>query len=160
MQRAVSSPVSPVQDQLEFSSSSGAVVGRYVRCICAMFARPGPRLAQGFFTCQQCRGALGQKGLGNAYTRRSLSWLPFQNSLRSGFRRPSIRQVGGPSVLKSVSSPFTTSAWRRVIEGDPAKVSRFPETSSKIVAYWLLGSAASVFGIVVFGGLTRLTESG
>ncbi|KAI1427896.1 cytochrome c oxidase assembly protein COX15 [Xylaria sp. FL1777] len=37
----------------------------------------------------------------------------------------------------------------------------FPETtSSKSVAYWLLGSAASVFGIVVFGGLTRLTESG
>lgn len=36
----------------------------------------------------------------------------------------------------------------------------FPETSSKSVAYWLLGSAASVFGIVVLGGLTRLTESG
>ncbi|KAK9413130.1 putative Cytochrome c oxidase assembly protein COX15 [Seiridium unicorne] len=36
----------------------------------------------------------------------------------------------------------------------------WPETSSKSVAYWLLGSAASVFGIVVFGGLTRLTESG
>jgi hypothetical protein len=35
-----------------------------------------------------------------------------------------------------------------------------PEKSSKSVAYWLLGSAASVFGIVVFGGLTRLTESG
>ena len=38
--------------------------------------------------------------------------------------------------------------------------SSFPEVSSKAVAYWLLGSAASVFGIVVFGGLTRLTESG
>jgi cytochrome c oxidase assembly protein subunit 15 len=38
--------------------------------------------------------------------------------------------------------------------------SSFPKTSSKSVAYWLLGSAASVFGIVVFGGLTRLTESG
>ncbi|KAK3956742.1 cytochrome oxidase assembly protein-domain-containing protein [Pseudoneurospora amorphoporcata] len=38
--------------------------------------------------------------------------------------------------------------------------SSFPETSSKSVAYWLLASAASVFGIVVFGGLTRLTESG
>lgn len=38
--------------------------------------------------------------------------------------------------------------------------SRFPQTSSNTVAYWLLGSAASVFGIVVFGGLTRLTESG
>lgn len=36
----------------------------------------------------------------------------------------------------------------------------FPEISHKAVAYWLLGSAASVFGIVVFGGLTRLTESG
>lgn len=36
----------------------------------------------------------------------------------------------------------------------------FPEISDKAVAYWLLGSAASVFGIVIFGGLTRLTESG
>ncbi|KAI0021818.1 COX15-CtaA-domain-containing protein [Xylariomycetidae sp. FL0641] len=36
----------------------------------------------------------------------------------------------------------------------------FPEISSKSVAYWLAGSAVSVFGIVVFGGLTRLTESG
>lgn len=36
----------------------------------------------------------------------------------------------------------------------------FPEVSSKSVAYWLVGSAVSVFGIVVFGGLTRLTESG
>ncbi|KAI0204495.1 cytochrome c oxidase assembly protein COX15 [Astrocystis sublimbata] len=37
----------------------------------------------------------------------------------------------------------------------------FPEaTTSKSVAYWLVGSAVSVFGIVVFGGLTRLTESG
>ncbi|OAQ93644.1 electron transfer protein 1, mitochondrial precursor [Purpureocillium lilacinum] len=38
--------------------------------------------------------------------------------------------------------------------------SAWPKTTSKGVAYWLLGSAASVFGIVVFGGLTRLTESG
>jgi cytochrome c oxidase assembly protein subunit 15 len=40
------------------------------------------------------------------------------------------------------------------------KASRFPKTSERSVAYWLLGSAASVFGIVVWGGLTRLTESG
>ena len=40
------------------------------------------------------------------------------------------------------------------------KKSSFPDTSSNAVAYWLLASAASVFGIVVFGGLTRLTESG
>lgn len=40
------------------------------------------------------------------------------------------------------------------------KAKFFPETSSKSVGYWLLASAGSVFGIVVFGGLTRLTESG
>lgn len=36
----------------------------------------------------------------------------------------------------------------------------FPKTNPKSVAYWLIGSAVSVFGIVVWGGLTRLTESG
>ncbi|KAJ0369833.1 hypothetical protein COL154_001638 [Colletotrichum chrysophilum] len=43
---------------------------------------------------------------------------------------------------------------------DTVKNSAWPETNSKSVAYWLLGSAVSVFGIVVWGGLTRLTESG
>lgn len=38
---------------------------------------------------------------------------------------------------------------------------RLPEfTTSRAVGLWLLGSAVSVFGIIVFGGLTRLTESG
>lgn len=45
-------------------------------------------------------------------------------------------------------------------DGRGKKAHFFPRTSEKTVAYWLLGSAASVFGIVVFGGLTRLTESG
>ena len=45
-------------------------------------------------------------------------------------------------------------------DGTKSRKSFFPDTSSNVVAYWLLGSAASVFGIVVFGGLTRLTESG
>ncbi|RPA96832.1 COX15-CtaA-domain-containing protein [Choiromyces venosus 120613-1] len=36
----------------------------------------------------------------------------------------------------------------------------FPDISSRTVGYWLLGSAGLVFGIVVLGGLTRLTESG
>ncbi|KAF2760453.1 COX15-CtaA-domain-containing protein [Pseudovirgaria hyperparasitica] len=45
-------------------------------------------------------------------------------------------------------------------DGQSRSKKHFPTVSDKIVAYWLLGSAASVFGIVVFGGLTRLTESG
>ncbi|CAI7274496.1 CPS_collapsed_G0016760.mRNA.1.CDS.1 [Saccharomyces cerevisiae] len=32
--------------------------------------------------------------------------------------------------------------------------------TSKNVAYWLIGTSGLVFGIVVLGGLTRLTESG
>ncbi|EDO16769.1 hypothetical protein Kpol_526p22 [Vanderwaltozyma polyspora DSM 70294] len=32
--------------------------------------------------------------------------------------------------------------------------------SSKSVAYWLMGTSGLVFGIVILGGLTRLTESG
>ncbi|CDO94654.1 unnamed protein product [Kluyveromyces dobzhanskii CBS 2104] len=32
--------------------------------------------------------------------------------------------------------------------------------SSKVVGYWLVGTSILVFGIVVLGGLTRLTESG
>ncbi|ANB14068.1 Cox15p [Sugiyamaella lignohabitans] len=37
---------------------------------------------------------------------------------------------------------------------------RTPANSSKYVGYWLIGSAGLVFGIVILGGLTRLTESG
>jgi len=58
---------------------------------------------------------------------------------------------------------FRTSSRLReaVAQAETAvKKSNFPDTSSNAVAYWLLASAASVFGIVVFGGLTRLTESG
>lgn len=46
------------------------------------------------------------------------------------------------------------------VEGSQSK-KKMPEfTTSRAVGLWLLGSALSVFGIVVFGGLTRLTESG
>lgn len=36
----------------------------------------------------------------------------------------------------------------------------FPEVTARPVGIWLVLSAVSVFGIVVLGGLTRLTESG
>lgn len=40
---------------------------------------------------------------------------------------------------------------RLLVEGNGGK---------RIVGYWLAGTSAAVFGIIVFGGLTRLTESG
>ncbi|CCU82210.1 cytochrome c oxidase assembly protein COX15 [Blumeria hordei DH14] len=60
--------------------------------------------------------------------------------------------------FSSGQSNLTTLA--RKLHQNKVKGEFFPEVTSKSVAYWLLGSAASVFGIVVFGGLTRLTESG
>lgn len=50
-------------------------------------------------------------------------------------------------------------------ESDPnedpkASPRKWPVNSSKWAGYWLIASAVSVFGIVVLGGLTRLTESG
>lgn len=67
------------------------------------------------------------------------------------------RQFFTSSLRRSVAAP----AVGVVAEETAAKAkSSFPKISDTAVAYWLLGSAASVFGIVVFGGLTRLTESG
>jgi heme a synthase len=70
-------------------------------------------------------------------------------SIQSNVQSSSLAQNG---LIQSVDSERADTARSRK--------SSFPNTSDKSVAYWLLGSAASVFGIVVFGGLTRLTESG
>jgi hypothetical protein len=68
--------------------------------------------------------------------------------------------IGEMEVDTTLSaSPAHAAALAGAAKGQ-ARSSSFPKTSSKSVAYWLLGSAASVFGIVIFGGLTRLTESG
>ncbi|KAI1118611.1 cytochrome c oxidase assembly protein COX15 [Nemania sp. NC0429] len=71
------------------------------------------------------------------------------------------RRLGSSTVFFSISARASMSTAAQAA-GQVSKPKRtFPEaTTSKSVAYWLLGSAASVFGIVVFGGLTRLTESG
>lgn len=116
------------------------------------------------FVCRQCLKTTGQKA-------------PATPSLLSSLARSqTVRQLQTPApssvrYLSNSTSKKTTSSPAASIEyaAEPAaesndksrsRSSSFPDTSSKSVAYWLLGSAASVFGIVVFGGLTRLTESG
>ncbi|RKF57514.1 Electron transfer protein 1, mitochondrial [Golovinomyces cichoracearum] len=72
----------------------------------------------------------------------------------TNFRNISLR-------LDSKITPFSSNIGENFFKAHTkAKNGFFPETTSKSVAYWLLGSATSVFGIVVLGGLTRLTESG
>ncbi|PNP60128.1 hypothetical protein THARTR1_00152 [Trichoderma harzianum] len=93
-----------------------------------------------FFVCNQC---LRQA------PRRSPS--PILNIVRS-------RGYADAKPLEGLAAQNASAVASQV----QAKASKaFPKkTTSKAVAYWLIGSAASCFGIVVWGGLTRLTESG
>lgn len=94
--------------------------------------------------------------------------LPFSRPSRSNFTHASLKNTdelgkGGVqlSPLSLLSETLNTQGFRARSnpKSRPTK-SFFPHVSDRNVAIWLLGSAASVFGIVVFGGLTRLTESG
>lgn len=79
-------------------------------------------------------------------------WRSFDRPTCRSFSRRNSGTSAAPSVSEAVKDAASNAT--------KARKSSFPAVSDKIVGYWLLGSAASVFGIVVFGGLTRLTESG
>ncbi len=107
-------------------------------------ARPAPRFSQRLFTCCRCR-----------YLRASVR--P-QSADATSTSRWCTTAVARELPRSGLSSPL--SSLSQSIKAAKDRKRYFPDVSEKIVAYWLLGSAASVFGIVVFGGLTRLTESG
>lgn len=114
-----------------------------------------PRLFRDLFTCRQC---LRSQGYAAKSVRRFAAMpSPQPSKVRSSLFSDKTRQFFTSSIRQSKAGPVVTSG----IEEAAAKAkSSSPKISDKSVAYWLLGSAASVFGIVVFGGLTRLTESG
>ncbi|KAL8421997.1 hypothetical protein RB596_002668 [Gaeumannomyces avenae] len=69
--------------------------------------------------------------------------------------------LGGSKAFSSAApEAAATASASGSSAGSSSSSSSFPETNSKAVGVWLIGSAVSVFGIVIFGGLTRLTESG
>lgn len=111
------------------------------------------------FVCKRCLQHQAKNPAAYQSTRQS----PFLKAFRS-HGPAQVRQQSSAINAQPRSSPL--GALGRSIgqspktHSAPAKASSWPETNSKSVAYWLLGSAASVFGIVIFGGLTRLTESG
>lgn len=117
-----------------------------------------PRLFKDFSTCYQCLRT--QNYATKSAFPRQFSGLSFARS----------DQRTNPAILNSKTRQFFSQNLRRTVssstvahaaeEGATKAKSSFPPVSDKSVAYWLLGSAVSVFGIVVFGGLTRLTESG
>lgn len=89
---------------------------------------------------------------------KSVRQTPFLNAFRSRAAPARQQSTAGSATSTSPLSELSKTIGHQTAA--PAKKGVFPETSDKKVAYWLLGSAASVFGIVIFGGLTRLTESG
>jgi heme a synthase len=114
--------------------------------------RAAPRLSRDFFVC---RRSLSRAVLTSStgIVRQSVLIRSIRYKSTKSIQSRASSSVAAPSPLASISQTIGSA---RSSTGS----SFFPETSSKSVGYWLLGSAASVFGIVVFGGLTRLTESG
>ncbi|KAK9465662.1 cytochrome oxidase assembly protein-domain-containing protein [Lipomyces arxii] len=65
----------------------------------------------------------------------------------------------------SVRRMFSSAGIRRAVEATPSPTTSTATPAGRVVTdkkvgYWLIGSACLVFGIVILGGLTRLTESG
>ncbi|KAI9876222.1 MAG: Cytochrome c oxidase assembly protein cox15 [Pleopsidium flavum] len=119
--------------------------------------RAAPRLTREFFVCRRC---LQKPPSSPSLAQRSKGTSPFLQAFRSNSTYSTqLNRTTAETIWKS-STPLASLSKSISDNSRAARASFFPETSDKVVAYWLLGSAASVFGIVVFGGLTRLTESG
>ncbi|OJD21447.1 hypothetical protein ACJ73_07210 [Blastomyces percursus] len=125
-----------------------------------MFRSLAPRFPKQFFTCRQC---LRKEPQFNSSSRRWIGMLPFRTAPSTRFTpfTSAAARIQNTSILRSASfASLSASTAKAATNAASAGKSKYPDVSSKIVAYWLLGSAASVFGLIVFGGLTRLTESG
>ena len=118
----------------------------------SLWRSAAPRLAKDFFTSQ----SLSSQGYA-AKSIRQFGALQFRQPTKSTLLNNKNREFFTSSLKRSNAASAVAEA---VGEGAAKGKSSFPKISDKVVGYWLLGSAASVFGIVVFGGLTRLTESG
>ena len=134
--------------------------------IYALFRKEAPKLGRMYSTCLSQRQLAQPKAclrypvkkLGKSSVSKPLSLVSAQASpLRSDVPSEELKFLAPSSHLlvtkeqKPDTDSFSESRTGRYF---------FPKVTHRTVAYWLLGSAASIFGIVVFGGLTRLTESG
>lgn len=116
-----------------------------------LYRRLAPRLSKELFTCRKCLVRSQNYGTGNTLRTPSVPSTRDTSRIHTSTLKTKARKAFARSISDSAPINGTKSE---------ASKSSFPDVSNKSVAYWLLGSAASVFGIVVFGGLTRLTESG
>ncbi|CAK9440187.1 uncharacterized protein LODBEIA_P42870 [Lodderomyces beijingensis] len=85
------------------------------------------------------------------YFARTNLWKLF-NAVKSRRSYSSVAQSSTPAPAKAIS---TSSSIKTAARLPPP-----PVVPPKSVGYWLVGTSTLIFGIVVLGGLTRLTESG
>lgn len=95
---------------------------------------------------------------------RANRWLQlFQRfSRRSLVTQSAVSQTGirrvGSTVFKNLA--MVEAADLATLSAKSTPKSSYPVISSRITGYWLICTSGLIFGIVVLGGLTRLTESG
>lgn len=116
-----------------------------------------PTLSKRFFSCQASK-QLSVKPKSPRYIPQG-ACSPLLRTIRFNASRRQLSSITADIDAASAGSATVASLAQQAGK-QSGKKSFFPETSSKSVAWWLLASAASVYGIVVWGGLTRLTESG
>ncbi|PVI05640.1 electron transfer protein 1, mitochondrial precursor [Periconia macrospinosa] len=119
-----------------------------------------PRLARRLFVCPPCTrsyASINTKSASSCVVLPARA-APARNS--SSLRQPSVLQAVRWKSTQPLQAAATVSPVNSKTDAAGAKEKKWAAANPKSVAYWLLGSAASVFGIVIFGGLTRLTESG
>ncbi|KAL2059759.1 hypothetical protein VTL71DRAFT_10143 [Oculimacula yallundae] len=114
--------------------------------------RAGPKLSSDFFICQRC--------IRQSPTVLSKVKNPGKANLSRSIRFNSSTTFADSAANKSLGNLSQSIIQNAAKKAGSSKKGFFPDTSSNAVGYWLLASAGSVFGLVVFGGLTRLTESG
>ncbi|KAH8882123.1 COX15-CtaA-domain-containing protein [Thozetella sp. PMI_491] len=117
--------------------------------------RAGLRLSQSTLVCRQCLRPPKPTSPPSILSRIAWPRPTRSHSTAAGAQTPA---AGLDSQLVYAGKAAKENASRA--SDSTSSKSSWPETNSKVVGYWLLGSAVSVFGIVVWGGLTRLTESG
>lgn len=124
-----------------------------------LLRQAAPRLSRHFFAgCREC--AQNQPRVARFHTAPSNPRIQYKSKAPTPFAK-AFRSQSTATATEEGSAPIARLAERiRSRQKTKPNVSSFPTTSKPIVGWWLFGSAASVFGIVVFGGLTRLTESG
>lgn len=120
-----------------------------------LLLRASQRARDGSRICRRCM----HKQATFQQTQYPTSQSPFLKAFRQNGARQ-VRHESGTASIRPGTFELGTIARNTASQQARTSKSTFPETNHKNVAYWLLGSAASVFGIVIFGGLTRLTESG